>query len=293
MTHLFAKTAILIEWMQLFTPHRIRPWFYWSAWAVLTINAMLYVSSIIAASVTCIPLEAYWSRWIPGSCINFRIVTILSAFFNTFVDVIILLLPQGIIWRLNVDRSRKIGVSLIFSVGLLAVACSAGRVASTFGVEFEGDGSYTMSPVFMWALTELSCVLLVFCLPAIPKAFTETETVTRILRSARSWAILRNMAHHNNHSTVHDTTKVRSKRSHSISASNIELGHIDQDDGRSDDRQPLQDPMPPLPTRIWKAQPANSPVIMKTTDFERHVVPQSGPLRQDGLESQHPWMQRK
>lgn len=45
------------------------------------------------------------------------VVTI--AVYNLFSDICILLVPQRIIWRLNMSLERKLGMALIFAVGLL------------------------------------------------------------------------------------------------------------------------------------------------------------------------------
>lgn len=87
-------------------------------------------------------------------------------------------------------RARKVGISLIFSVGLLATVCAAGRVAATFAIEYEGDATYTVSPVLMWALPEVTCVLLVFCLPTVPKTFGDQGPLFKVVSYVRSWTRL-------------------------------------------------------------------------------------------------------
>jgi hypothetical protein len=42
--------------------------------------------------------------------------------FNLVSDIFILILPQRIIWRLNMSREKKIGIALMFAVGLMQVA---------------------------------------------------------------------------------------------------------------------------------------------------------------------------
>lgn len=44
-----------------------------------------------------------------------------SAVFNLVLDILILLLPQQVIWTLQLTKSKKIGISFIFGVGILCV----------------------------------------------------------------------------------------------------------------------------------------------------------------------------
>lgn len=70
-----------------------------------------------------------------------------------------------------------------------ACVCAAGRVYSTVTLDYLGDATYEVSKTFIWALAELTCVLVVFCLPAIPKAFSgpKLALVGPFVASLRSW----------------------------------------------------------------------------------------------------------
>lgn len=76
-----------------------------------------------------------------------------------------------------------------------ACVCAAGRVYSTVTLDYLGDATYEVSKTFIWALAELTCVLIVFCLPAIPKAFSglKLALVGPLMASLRSWTRLRSL----------------------------------------------------------------------------------------------------
>lgn len=42
-----------------------------------------------------------------------------GAAINVVLDLVILVIPQRIIWRLKMKKAKKIGVSLIFLIGIL------------------------------------------------------------------------------------------------------------------------------------------------------------------------------
>lgn len=185
---LFAKTAILLEWVHIFAPYRTHTFFYWCSYVMIVANVLLYIGSIIASAVTCIPHESIYYPWVEGQCIDRKALGIVTAVFNVALDLIILILPQPVIWSMKMHRQRRFGVSLIFGVGLLATACAAGRVAATFALEYApGDSTYTISPVLLWTFPEVTCVLLVFCMPALPQAFAEHGLPYKMVRSVGSW----------------------------------------------------------------------------------------------------------
>lgn len=86
---------------------------------MILVNVTAYILAIILTSVSCIPTSKAWQPWIDGHCFDRRITDILTAWVNLLMDLVVLILPQPIIWKLNMTRNRKIGVSLVFSAGLM------------------------------------------------------------------------------------------------------------------------------------------------------------------------------
>jgi hypothetical protein len=190
LVQLLAKTAILLEWVNIFAPHRVHKSFYWTSYTMIILNAILFFSSIVATTAACIPHESIWSPWISGRCIEVRALWLSKAIFNTVLDLIILVFPQRMIWSLRMTTARKVGVSAVFSVGLLAIVCALGRLAAITKIDYTGDMSYTLSPVNIWAFAETTCVMLVFCLPALPKLFSTESAPFRLFQSVSSWITL-------------------------------------------------------------------------------------------------------
>lgn len=119
---LFAKTAILLEWKNLFVPKNTKSWFFWATITMIVINVVAYTVAIIMTCIRCTPVWKIWQPWVDGTCSEQKATDVATTFINLAMDVVILLLPQPIIWKLNMTRQRRIGVSLIFSMGLLCVS---------------------------------------------------------------------------------------------------------------------------------------------------------------------------
>lgn len=76
-----------------------------------------------------------------------------------------------------------------------ACVCAAGRVYSTATLDYLGDTTYGVSKTALWSLAETTCVLVVFCMPALPKAFSrvDMDNVLDKLASLRSWSRLKSL----------------------------------------------------------------------------------------------------
>lgn len=55
---------------------------------------------------------------VPGQCIDRKTLDICTAFFNFFMDVFILLLPQRVVWKLQMTNYREIGIFIVFPISL-------------------------------------------------------------------------------------------------------------------------------------------------------------------------------
>ncbi|RYO83188.1 hypothetical protein DL762_006233 [Monosporascus cannonballus] len=121
-TIMLYKAAILLEWTRIFVPRDTRGAFYWICHALLWINVAFYVTMLISGSLSCTPFERLWDPTVPGTCRNRKAYDVATASFSLVSDIFILLLPQRVIWKLRLRREKKIGIAVIFAVGVLYVA---------------------------------------------------------------------------------------------------------------------------------------------------------------------------
>lgn len=117
----FAKAAILLEWNRIFVPHGVHNSFFWATSALLVINTLLYIAGAVAVVCSCVPPRKLWWPFIDGTCLDRHTVDLTAGAFNLVTDIAIFILPQRKIWSLHMTGSRKIGISVVFSFGLLYV----------------------------------------------------------------------------------------------------------------------------------------------------------------------------
>lgn len=115
------KAAIILEWTHIFIPRSSRNIFFWICYILLSANACLYVATVIAVNVVCTPRHKLWRQWIPGSCIDTYSVDLPINVLHLAFDLLLLLLPHGVIWKLSMSKRQKLGISVVFSVVLLYV----------------------------------------------------------------------------------------------------------------------------------------------------------------------------
>ncbi|KAI1171057.1 hypothetical protein F4777DRAFT_583303 [Nemania sp. FL0916] len=189
------KPAILIEWERIFSPHRTHPKFYWTCRIMTVVTIVYYISALIAGNLSCFPFEYIWNKTIPGKCFHRKALDVSTAALNFLSHILILLLPQTIIWRLQMTLLRKIGVAIVFAVGLIAVISAGFRLAVTITYLDVADSTYSVSPVALWAFAEMTAIILVFTVPSVPKTFDACRRKLSPMFSSISWTRLSSTKH--------------------------------------------------------------------------------------------------
>lgn len=208
---LLIKSAILLEWLRIFSPKGKHDVFFWGCHAVLWTNALWFIVSIIIVNTAITPRAAIWDVTIPNpqKHVNTRASNLVSAVLNLVFDLVILVLPQKIIWKLRMHKSRKVGISVIFAVGVVYVSClpyiipqhfarltfilfracitAGARLVMTVHHLESPDATYNFASMGLWSVGEATCGYLVFGVPAIPKLIQSVD-LHKVRSSFRAWA---------------------------------------------------------------------------------------------------------
>ncbi|KAF3057429.1 hypothetical protein GL218_06172 [Daldinia childiae] len=186
------EDSILIEWTRVLVPVGTRNAFMWCCYALIGLNIALLISIPIALSLICFPYEKIWDLTLPGTCNNQFLVGLASASINLFIDVAMLVLPQRVIWNLQLSLKKKLGVSFFFSLGILACISAIFRVSTQVAIVSEADAIYQFGPVMFWAFAELTCGFIIACMPSTPKILKDHGVLDKMRRAMRSVVGLKN-----------------------------------------------------------------------------------------------------
>lgn len=118
---MFVKFAILLDWLRIFIPTGQRNVMYWTIHILIWSNFIYYTSGTFFEKLRCWPTRKIWDPFfVGGSCpINIEANNFASTVINLISDIAILIVPQWVIWRINTKKAKKLGVSLLFVIGIL------------------------------------------------------------------------------------------------------------------------------------------------------------------------------
>ncbi len=115
------KLSVLLQYLKIFVPRRKDNMAMFVAiQAVIWANFIFYTVNMAFLIALCSPREKIWNPFIStGRCFDRRGAFKSNAIFNVISDFTILLLPMRSVWKLHMPLRKKIGVSAVFSTGLL------------------------------------------------------------------------------------------------------------------------------------------------------------------------------
>ncbi|KXJ91813.1 hypothetical protein Micbo1qcDRAFT_233206 [Microdochium bolleyi] len=195
------KTAILLDWCRIFVPgDRSRNAFWWGCILLSVLQCLWGLICIVLLNMQCVPHNAIWEFYVPSKCYSLPKVMLSSASVQVITDIAMVLLPQRMIWKLQMSWKRKAGISFIFGIGVAGSISACLRLAQTITFAQEADTMYFIGPLLFWACAEMTCGFLIFSVPSMPRIFktvfsmpiksgdTAKPLPTDYYRARRKWA---------------------------------------------------------------------------------------------------------
>ncbi|KAJ3566290.1 hypothetical protein NPX13_g7188 [Xylaria arbuscula] len=160
----------------------------WTSYALLVMNLLLYTIVVLTICASCKPFARLWDPLLPGKCVATReAIDISTAVTNLASDVVILIFPQRVIWRLKIKPRKKIGIAIVFLVGIFAIISAAFRVYASVHFFHSKDKTYDVVPVALWGMAEMTCGILIYCIPVIPSVFKQWQISFKSFKAAMPW----------------------------------------------------------------------------------------------------------
>ncbi|KAK8162013.1 hypothetical protein IWX90DRAFT_515640 [Phyllosticta citrichinensis] len=237
------KTAILLDWCRIFVPSsRSDNIFWWCCVAISIFQCVWGIMCIGLLNGQCSEHKAIWEFWLQKKCYSFSNIMLTSASVQVATDIVMALLPHKFIWSLQMSLTRKLGISIIFSVGLVACISACLRLVHTVIFSRTQDTMYYIGPLLFWACAEMTCGFLILSVPCLPKIIKHQRE--KKSTGPRSYGT---------RSGSHPKTRINSESYYKMQEDGVSMPSIDKLDSQ---------------VRLQDVEPVTSPVrVMRTTQI--------------------------
>ncbi|KAI5366599.1 putative extracellular membrane protein, CFEM [Septoria linicola] len=169
------KVSILLLYLRIWTSGTS-----WTAgfrrmcFVLIAINVAFGVALGLTVIFECSPVSYAWTRWDgehTGKCIDYSAQSYAISGLNTLLDIVTFLLPIPKLLQLPISLRKKVGVCLIFALGLLATTASVVRLIYLIEYSTSPNFSWWFAPIAIWTSLECNLAVTTACLPSMAGLF--------------------------------------------------------------------------------------------------------------------------
>ena len=173
---LLSKLSLLLFFKRAFTTRR-RP-FQIALIVITTYSILVGVGSTIEFVVQCLPVSFFWERAytitgttpphpLSGWCMPQDVHAAVPLFANLLSDLLMLALPAIGLWGLQMQKAKKAGILVAFSVGLFVCIVECIRIYYVFKLSNSGDVTWNNAAGTLWTAVECCVSVICACIPAM------------------------------------------------------------------------------------------------------------------------------
>ncbi|KAE8395991.1 hypothetical protein BDV23DRAFT_178056 [Aspergillus alliaceus] len=129
------------------------------------------LAALLANTFQCWPPQYFWNKDVDGYCIHGqKALFMATGAVSLLEDIVLLITPIAIVWRLQMSPRRKILVTILFAVGGVVCVCSLMRLIE-FRDYHTGNLSESGTKERVWTLLEIDLAIVCASVVLMPPIF--------------------------------------------------------------------------------------------------------------------------
>ncbi|KAJ8111237.1 hypothetical protein OPT61_g6125 [Boeremia exigua] len=157
------KLSLIMFYLDVF-PTRSFKIVGWIVFWYITINTLIIFLLTIFA---CTPVPAFWNRDLKGKCMDIQLLGYANSISAIVQDVVLVVLPMCYLRNLQMKKSRKLAVAVMFMIGSFGCITTIVRLRSLLTFKISVDPTWDYVPVVIWTELEITAAFACVSLPAI------------------------------------------------------------------------------------------------------------------------------
>ncbi|ORY55910.1 uncharacterized protein BCR38DRAFT_461870 [Pseudomassariella vexata] len=154
------KASIILLYLRIL----VQQYFRITAYVLLAIILAYMVATSASSIWQCSPIQRAWDKSLPGTCISLTMNWYANAGFSIATDVLIILLPQHLLWQSSLPTNQKVALMVVFALGLFVTVTSVLRMTTLKTSTTSPDVTYDIAST-LWTIIEDNLAIVCACLP--------------------------------------------------------------------------------------------------------------------------------
>ena len=179
------KLSILMLYLRLLGPFHKNLRF--SVWVLVGLVLVILIGTTAGLLEFCHPTEKLFRPAIPGTCNVSAVLFVVQAVAQVVTDLLILIPPIPVVWRINAPKARRFGFVVTLCIGLFVTGIGLARLGilitelDTPNIQFNIQYLGTYLGIF-----EINFALIAICIPALRQLFIKLHQTFSAYRSRKS-----------------------------------------------------------------------------------------------------------
>ncbi|KAK7961228.1 hypothetical protein PG988_012442 [Apiospora saccharicola] len=168
------KVSVLLLYLRIF---RVLKWMRVISVISIVLIVLWHLALSVSFAAMCAPGTGdtqldFLAAFISQKCSDTRILVVLQGVGNVVTDIWLILLPLPAVWKLQMPFRRKLAVSSMFMVGIIALVASiVGLVYRTQYYTAGEDNIRLVVPLWITCMVEETAGIIICCSPMTTKVF--------------------------------------------------------------------------------------------------------------------------
>ncbi|CAG9951302.1 unnamed protein product [Clonostachys rosea f. rosea IK726] len=155
-------------------------------WALSIVVICYWFGSTIANLTNCVPMKYMWLNSLsdPRYCFNFNHYWLAVGLVETFIDILIIILPIKVILALQFTRKQKFAVLFVFLLGVFVII--SGLLKTVFGY-IPGSRQPSFENTQLWTTIHICTGIICACLPVCWPLISRLGRIQPAIWSGATW----------------------------------------------------------------------------------------------------------
>ncbi|KAI1202191.1 hypothetical protein F5X97DRAFT_288210 [Nemania serpens] len=184
---IFTLTFIKISILHFYSVVFRKRLFLKFVYAAIALCVGFWFGAFFGRALICVPPQKKWYPDTPGHCGDEIKYYLAISSLDFAIDIIIIILPMPVLWTLHLPNTRKIGLTLVFSVGLTIVIITAVRFKYFFQFDPSDFTATVLEEAILSAVLPLLGIVnanILVMQPALRKIFGSVSAFARGTQSS-------------------------------------------------------------------------------------------------------------
>jgi len=159
----FIKFSIIAFYRRIFRVQSTKM----PAYIIVGITIIWLVGLLLAGILSCIPVHGFWDRSVKAKCLPTSNYFWAIAIPNLATDIMLMIFPIPLVWRLRMPISQKIGLIFTFTLGGFIILVSSLHLVTIVAVGHNLDITYILVPLGLWNGIECNIGAVLASLPSM------------------------------------------------------------------------------------------------------------------------------